>query len=29
MHIVIIDDHPLVRQGLSAVLSIEDDMIVT
>lgn len=28
MHIVIIDDHPLVRQGLSAVLSIEDDMII-
>jgi len=26
MHIVIIDDHPLVCQGLSAVLSIEDDM---
>lgn len=28
MHIVIIDDHPLVRQGLSAVLSIEEDMII-
>lgn len=28
MHIVIIDDHPLVRQGLSAILSIEDDMII-
>jgi len=28
MRIVIIDDHPLVRQGLSAVLSIEDDMSI-
>lgn len=28
MHIVIIDDHPLVRQGLSSILSIEDDMII-
>lgn len=28
MHIVIIDDHPLVRQGLSAVLSTEDDMLM-
>jgi len=28
MHIVIIDDHPLVRQGLSAVLSLQEDMII-
>ncbi|QOX62833.1 response regulator transcription factor [Anoxybacterium hadale] len=28
MHIVIIDDHPLVRQGLSAILSMEDDIIM-
>lgn len=26
MYIVIIDDHPLVRQGLNAVLSIDEDM---
>ena len=28
MRIVIIDDHPLVRQGLSTVLSIENDISV-
>jgi len=26
MNIVIVDDHPLVRQGLSAVISVEGDM---
>lgn len=29
MHIVIIDDHPLVRQGLNAILTIYDDMIIS
>jgi len=26
MNIVIVDDHPLVRQGLSAIISLEEDM---
>jgi len=26
MNIVIVDDHPLVRQGLTAVISVEEDM---
>lgn len=26
MRIIIVDDHPLVRQGLASLLSMEDDM---